>query len=227
VLRRYARRLVTPRWLDREADGGPTAYQVPSLINPDFAKAHGLEAAFREHDELRQINSPTVRDVQKATLASDVFARTQEIAEHYAAACGLDIRHPYMDVRVLEYCVSIPSDQSLSDGWTRHIMRRAMESTVPSSIAWRADKTDFGAAFQHGLMNLDRNLVESILMRQSNMNYILNCDEMREMWGDGVSVDDSTAAKLSQLATLSYWSQRRTRLKGDKAGSPRETVRKL
>jgi hypothetical protein len=70
----------------------------------------------------------------------------------------------------------------------------------------------FGAAIQHGLLGLDRDQFESILLRGKEINDILNSDEVLEMWQEGDGNDVASVARFSRLATLLHWSQRRIRL---------------
>jgi asparagine synthase (glutamine-hydrolysing) len=50
------------------------------------------------------------------------------------AMMGVECRDPTGDVRVLDYCLSIPEDQFLRDGQPRRLMRRAMDGILPPEI---------------------------------------------------------------------------------------------
>jgi hypothetical protein len=148
------------------------------------------------------------------------------IAEHYGAGCSREIQHPYMASEYLSIVFLCP-DQSLPDGWTRHVMRPGDGTHRPTVNRLACDKMDFGASSQHGLLVVDRDQLELNLLRGNEINDILNSDEVLELWQKGDGIYDATAVKLSQLATLSRWSQRRRRLMGNTFVSPGATVRKL
>ena len=45
-----------------------------------------------------------------------------------------------MDKRLVEFCLALPARQSLRDGWTRLILRRALAHTLPEKVTWRVGK---------------------------------------------------------------------------------------
>ena len=50
------------------------------------------------------------------------------------AAYGLEVRDPTADVRLLEYCMAVPDEEYVRDGWDRSLMRRSMEGLLPPEI---------------------------------------------------------------------------------------------
>lgn len=58
-------------------------------------------------------------------------------------AFSLEARVPFLDYRLVEYVFSLPADYRIRDGWSKWILRRAMNDMVPSSICWRRDKIGF------------------------------------------------------------------------------------
>ena len=60
----------------------------------------------------------------------------------YRAWFGIETRDPTADLRVVEYCLAIPSTQYLRNGRTRWLIRRAMQGRVPARIL---DRQTLGA----------------------------------------------------------------------------------
>jgi asparagine synthase (glutamine-hydrolysing) len=75
------------------------------------------------------------------------IATIQEEANHLHAMHGGEARHPFYDVRLIEYCVGLPSDQKLRDGYTRSILRRSLRHTLPDIIQRRMTKGDLSENF--------------------------------------------------------------------------------
>src|SRR5205823_8190992 len=50
------------------------------------------------------------------------------------AGWGLDHRDPMADRRLIEFCLSIPTDQFLRDGIQRSLARRALADRVPQEV---------------------------------------------------------------------------------------------
>ncbi len=59
-----------------------------------------------------------------------------------AMAHSLEIRHPFLDHRLVEFAVALPPEQKLHNGWTKSILRESLPE-LPPSIRWRRDKGYF------------------------------------------------------------------------------------
>jgi asparagine synthase (glutamine-hydrolysing) len=82
-----------------------------------------------------------------ASLTSGALTHRLEVADHAAAAFALEVRHPFLDKRLVEFCLALPGGQKLSRGWDRAILRRALNTTLPGEIRWRPDRTDLRPHF--------------------------------------------------------------------------------
>jgi asparagine synthase (glutamine-hydrolysing) len=58
------------------------------------------------------------------------------IHQAYGAACGLEVRDPTTDVRLLEYCFGIPDEIHTNNGGERVLVRQAMEGLLPAEVQW-------------------------------------------------------------------------------------------
>lgn len=50
---------------------------------------------------------------------------------------------PLMDKRVLEFCLALPADLNVHDGYPRYLVRGALNGLLPPRIQWRTDKIAF------------------------------------------------------------------------------------
>lgn len=78
---------------------------------------------------------------------SPAISAIREEGNHLAAFSGGESRHPFFDVRLIEHCVSLPSNQKLRDGFTRSIQRRALVDTLPPNISARMSKGNLSQNF--------------------------------------------------------------------------------
>jgi asparagine synthase (glutamine-hydrolysing) len=83
--------------------------------------------------------------------------------DQYAAMFSLEARHPFMDKRLIEFCLALPSDQKLYQGWGRMVMRRALEGILPEKVQWRGGKTDLSPNFNDGILNRDRQILDEVM----------------------------------------------------------------
>ncbi len=87
-----------------------------------------------------------------------------------AAALGLEPRHPWLDRRLVEFCLRLPGEQLLAGGWPKAILRRAMAGHLPGELRYRRGKEHLGARFSAALLQaagpeLQRALTPAVLER--------------------------------------------------------------
>ena len=60
--------------------------------------------------------------------------------ERVASAFGIEASHPFHDIRLVEFCLGLPWQLQTHHGWTKWILRRALEPLLPAEVIWRKDK---------------------------------------------------------------------------------------
>jgi asparagine synthase (glutamine-hydrolysing) len=58
-------------------------------------------------------------------------------------AFSLEARVPFLDHRLVELCFSLPVSQRIQQGWTKWILRQAMDGILPKGVLWRRSKLGF------------------------------------------------------------------------------------
>lgn len=67
--------------------------------------------------------------------------------EHYdrlAGYQGVESRDPFLDLRLINFCLSLPRSKLSGQGWPKWILRKAMEGRLPQSVLWRKGKEHLG-----------------------------------------------------------------------------------
>jgi hypothetical protein len=98
-----------------------------SIISRDFAARIDVAARLRAlwaHREHRPEQTP--RERQAREIAHPQIAAALERYHRVAASQGVEARHPFFDKRVVEFCLALPRDQKVRDGWSKWIVRRAV-----------------------------------------------------------------------------------------------------
>ena len=98
----------------------------------------------------------------------DVINPTIEMSlnliNHHAGRHGIDIKFTFMDRKLIEFCLSIPSSQKLKNGISRSILRRSLKNIIPNSIYNRHDKSDLSPFSRTEICNLsDKRIMNSVL----------------------------------------------------------------
>ncbi len=145
----YQRRAWMPLPLSRAKRRSLERYRKVNLglCAPDFAARVNLGA--RKAQERAQW--PTKRLSHGAYIAhvmqQGFMTAARERYDRTAAANGIEMRDPFMDTRVMEFCVSLPLRQLTQGGWPKILLRRSMKALMPEAVRWRKGKEHLGWTF--------------------------------------------------------------------------------
>ena len=109
-----------------------------SLIHPDLVRRAHVHDRLDALESLRPAGrSRNPRARQAAEITHPYLAAALERYARAAASQGVEARHPFLDRRVVELCLALPWDQKVRDGWSKWIVRRAMDGYLPEAVRWR------------------------------------------------------------------------------------------
>ena len=132
------RPVLGPFWQQRHRLLRPGAPSWADLgaIQPAFARRMKLHAVAQKS----YIHKLFMRPIDPRQERSVFFSLNAPLAgpihQAYGAACGLEIRDPTTDVRLLEYCVGVPDELHTRNGGERMLVRRAMDGLLPPEVQW-------------------------------------------------------------------------------------------
>jgi asparagine synthase (glutamine-hydrolysing) len=134
-----------------------------SIVNHSFARRIGMKARIRALDGSRSGPPLTLREEHRRSLSTGGLAYLLELNDRSAAAFSIEFRHPFMDKRLIEFCLALPSEQKIHQGWTRRVLRDAMAGIVPEPVRWRGTKINFHANFIYTLLTFERERLDEVL----------------------------------------------------------------
>ena len=76
-------------------------------------------------------------------------------------ANSLEMRVPFLDYRLVSFCLNLSNDLKIKNGWTKYILRKVM-TDLPIEIRYRKDKKGFSVPEEHFLRNELKNEILSI-----------------------------------------------------------------
>jgi asparagine synthase (glutamine-hydrolysing) len=164
--------------------GSSAPWSSYAAIHPEFASRIGLRQAMRaaRHDAtLSRVPHP--REQRRLALMRN-GAVAGPILHRTGAAFGMEIRDPTSDIRLLEYCLSIPGAQDTFDGGERMLVRRAMEGILPLEVQWNRIRGKQAADAALRLLHHPEEM-ESMLKRLENNEEVttyLELPRMRSVW---------------------------------------------
>lgn len=120
-----------------------------SIIHPDFANSINLRARLSEiYDiELPEIEFSTIEQRQAHLLTSPSLTAGLERYDSITGQYGMECAHPYLDVDLIHFCLSLPWRQKIRCGWNKWILRQTIGSDLPPDIQWRTDLSHLSPYF--------------------------------------------------------------------------------
>jgi asparagine synthase (glutamine-hydrolysing) len=133
-----------------------------------------------------------------------------ELHDNEAAAFGIEKRYPFWDKRLVEFCLTLPSDQKLNDGWTRVVMRRAMNGILPPQVQWRSGKMDFVPSLAYGLRVFERDHLDEVIIRNPGViEEYVNIRSLRQAYSRFLEQDSDLESKdlfaIWKTVSLALW----------------------
>lgn len=146
-----------------------TSELARTLIAPEFAQRMGIHARLRANHQMES-RAITVREEQRMELEGPIYQLIFDWFNTTAHTQALDVRYPFFDRRLIEFCLSLPPTQKMHHGWQRYVLRRAMDGLLPPAVQWRLGKANLAPCFYRNFASIDYDRVAHVL--DSNMNAI-------------------------------------------------------
>ena len=151
----------------------------------------------------------SVRASHVADLSSPISARAVEVAHTVGAGAGVDVRFPFLDRRVVEVCLAVPSAQRLRDGRTRSFLRRSMAGRLPPLVAERRGKGLVGNNFKDALFDRDADALRRLVYDDAPAAAgVLDLDALRRAYEEAQGVPHTRATvalPLWRAVTFARW----------------------
>ncbi|MCF6354607.1 MAG: asparagine synthase-related protein [Candidatus Polarisedimenticolaceae bacterium] len=134
------------------------------------------------------------------------YYSTLHIYRWAGATSGIDVRHPFVDRRLMEFTFAVPVELWHQQSHPKWLLRRTMSGLLPDSVVWRAQKTDFSSYYLSEL-KCHKKTIKSLLE-----NNFLNSSGLISSTGFSEALDSyllsankgNTLAYCYAFATISW-----------------------
>lgn len=193
--------------------GGAIAFteaQKKMLMNSSI-DWQGLNTSSVVNERLSKIDSekPGV-DFMERMIYLELKHRLPELllmrVDKITMSTSVEGRAPYLDHKLVEFAMSIPSELKIKNGQTKYILKKAVEGVIPDNIIYRK-KQGFGAPVREWFGGeLGKYIAHSILNSRIRERQLFNYEYLQSMLEKqqrGGEVDNS--ARLWIIFNLSKW----------------------
>lgn len=140
-------------------------------------------------------------------LNSGMLTYSLEMINRLASAFSVEVRFPFCDRRLIEFCLALPPEQKLHDGWNRFVMRQAMQGVLPEQIQWRGGKISLSKVLPYTLRKYATGFVEDVISNSpDSIQHYINLDVIQQMFSQ--FIDNGQEDNLQwvwQTIILSSW----------------------
>jgi asparagine synthase (glutamine-hydrolysing) len=220
-----ASRLFVPNFLRRAASPlrqrlGVRASLAESFIDRDLAERVGVADRLRTLWSTRSFRREiSARERQADELVHPQYGAALERYHRVAASQGIEARHPFFDKRVVEFCLALPWDRKVRNGWSKWIVRESTEGVLPDSVRWRRGRwIHLGWTFLQGAIGeLDELLADELSGDMGALAPYADLRKLRRLVQRYRSGDAGAGAKVWTAAVLSSWLRKTSQARYDLA----------
>jgi asparagine synthase (glutamine-hydrolysing) len=146
------KRVLLPGWLntyrgrrwraseDRKAD-------LATLMSPELAERINLPERRRMQTRSIHVGYGCDPHSQALRMIHPHVVVARERYDRVAGDAGIEPRDPFLDTRVMEFCLTLPVEQIHEDGWSKLILRRMLSGKLPDSVIWKTNRHHVGWRF--------------------------------------------------------------------------------
>ena len=180
---------------------------LPSFIHSEFAPRMSLAAPL---PRVRVFANAARQEVYDNLVGIPWYWRLANWHDRLAAAYGIEVRHPFLDRRLVEYVLAIPPEQLFRLGTYKNLLRRAMAGVLPEAVRNRADKTRFTSFLDSVLRQRSVNEILEILRTPlAAALKVVDGEQLRLRYQDYVEGGtDASRRALWYAITLKIWLRR-------------------
>lgn len=147
--------------------------------------------------DLVKVNSKKYLDIfalQEMEICNTQMPHLLRYEDRNSMKHSIETRLPFIDFNVLETALSTDNEYKIKSGWTKYLLRKAVEDILPKKVVWRKNKFGFEAPSKNWL-DAFRNEMKSAINESIILNQITNQIEFNKL----------SDKQLWKLFNISIW----------------------
>jgi asparagine synthase (glutamine-hydrolysing) len=181
-------------------------YRYRGLLNPDLGDLSALAPRF-------EASSPSyLASHMRNELLFNTMPCCLRAADRNATALGLREFHPFLDWRLFEFMLALPSDRKIQNGLTKCFAREAYKGLLPEATRIRVKKTGWNApAHQWFAGPGSEPVMDMVASRQFRERGIYDVPAVQALLKEHQDIVDQPRGRddhmmvLWQIVTLELW----------------------
>jgi asparagine synthase (glutamine-hydrolysing) len=111
-----------------------------TYIKPEFFQSSYFDAVRKSANTFSNVDDMQIYEITTLQLPHLLRYEDRNSMRH-----SIETRLPFLDYRLVELGISLPTKVKIKNGWTKFILRKSVEKILPAKIVWRKNKFGFEA----------------------------------------------------------------------------------
>lgn len=111
-----------------------------TYIKPEFFQSSYFDAVRKSASTFSNVDDMQIYEITTLQLPHLLRYEDRNSMRH-----SIETRLPFLDYRLVELGISLPTKVKIKNGWTKFILRKSVEKILPAKIVWRKNKFGFEA----------------------------------------------------------------------------------
>jgi len=179
--------------------------------HPDFVARCRLAEKMREFHEPKSFEFVDPQTWQIKSLVPIGLARGLEGFDRVANLHGIEPRHPWTDLKLLQFYTRLPIEQKVRHGWTKYLVRSATAPWLDERVRWNTDKSHLGWHLLARIVQGHKEKLLSVFGPDARTRAYADWSKyapMLERAANGSTIIDRDVAPLFELFSLENWLRR-------------------
>ncbi|MEM3393931.1 MAG: asparagine synthase (glutamine-hydrolyzing) [Candidatus Methanomethylicia archaeon] len=145
--------------------------EIKKMLNERIVKKY--EKKFKSKWICNNLDEFLYMEITKTSLP-----RLLRYEDKNSSAFSIEARVPFLDHRICEFIFSLPISVRIKNGWTKYILRKAVDGIVPEKIRWRRSKIGFAVPEKRWLLELKDEIMKVFLSKEFRNRKYFNQEEI-------------------------------------------------
>jgi asparagine synthase (glutamine-hydrolysing) len=136
-----------------------------TLIKRELLKVYSFDTLKKSVDSFKDIY-----ELQKLEISTIQLPHLLRYEDRNSMRHSIETRLPFLDYRMVEAGISMKPEFKIRDGWTKYILRKALNGILPDSVIWRKNKMGFNAPektwLNHHEAKMKEEISQSMLLKE-------------------------------------------------------------
>ena len=142
-------------------------------------------------------------DEQLRFLKSGVIENTLEQIDFITSRMNIDCRFPFLDKRILDFTINIPTDMKMKNGVTRYYYREALKDILPAKVYERNSKGNLSFFGKRDIKENYRSIIDEMGRSKTNIYKLIDLEKLKKKMDSNSK--DSLYVIFFNIYSLDVW----------------------